>query len=51
MIALAQKLGLLKRHAFGWRASSLASQYYDGLGFGVLRSAWQARYRQGFVQR
>ncbi|MBA3870389.1 MAG: GNAT family N-acetyltransferase [Anaerolineae bacterium] len=48
MMRLAQKLGYREEARFR-NARVVDGQYYDGLGYGVLREEWAARYPQGFV--
>jgi RimJ/RimL family protein N-acetyltransferase len=47
MIKLAQKLGFQEEAVFRM-ARIVDGEYYDGLGYGVLRSEWEARYPDGF---
>lgn len=49
MMRLAEKLGYRLEARFR-RARIVDGQYYDGLGYGILREEWQSRYPQGFVQ-
>ncbi len=48
MINLAQKLGFSKEACFR-KARIVDGQYYDGLGFGILREEWQCLYPAGFA--
>lgn len=48
MMRLAEKLGYQQEACFRM-ARIVDGQYYDGLGYGVLRSEWLARYPQGFA--
>lgn len=48
MLRLAQKLGYQEEARFRM-ARIVHGAYYDGMGYGVLRSEWQARYGQGFA--
>ncbi len=48
MMRLAQKLGYKEEARFR-NARLVDGQYYDGLGYGVLREEWSARYPQGFA--
>jgi RimJ/RimL family protein N-acetyltransferase len=47
MIKLAQKLGFQEEAVFRM-ARIVDGEFYDGLGYGVLRSEWEARYPDGF---
>jgi RimJ/RimL family protein N-acetyltransferase len=47
MMRLAEKLGFLQEACFR-KARIVRGEYYDGLGYGVLREEWRARYPQGF---
>ncbi|MFW5748348.1 MAG: GNAT family N-acetyltransferase [Chloroflexota bacterium] len=48
MMRLAKKLGFMLEARFR-KARIVEGRYYDGLGYGVLREEWDARYPQGFV--
>ncbi|MBN2500897.1 MAG: GNAT family N-acetyltransferase [Anaerolineales bacterium] len=47
MMKLAEKLGFKKEAVFRM-ARIVEGEYYDGLGYGVLRSEWEAYYPKGF---
>lgn len=47
MIGLARKLGYHEEARFR-NARVVDDQYYDGLGFGILREEWESRYPKGF---
>jgi len=47
MIRLAEKLGFQQEACFR-KARIVRGEYYDGLGYGVLREEWRERYSQGF---
>ncbi len=47
MMRLAQKLGYKEEARFR-KARIVDGQYYDGMGYGVLREEWTARYPMGF---
>jgi putative hydrolase of HD superfamily len=47
MIKVAQKLGF-KEEAVFRMARIVEGKYYDGLGYGVLRTEWNKRYPEGF---
>lgn len=47
MMRLALKLGYLEEARFRM-ARIVDGEYYDGLGYGVLRSEWQQKYPNGF---
>ena len=47
MIRLAEKLGFQREACFR-KARIVRGEYYDGLGYGVLREEWRERYPQGF---
>lgn len=49
MMRLAEKLGYQLEARFR-RARIVKGQYYDGLGYGVLREEWQGRFAGGFAQ-
>lgn len=48
MMRLALKLGFVEEARFR-QARIVKNVYYDGLGYGVLRSEWMARYPDGFA--
>jgi putative hydrolase of HD superfamily len=48
MIKLAKKLGFQEEAVFRM-ARIVDGEYYDGLGYGVLRTEWQDRYPKGFA--
>ena len=48
MMALALKLGYREEARFR-RARIVAGDYYDGLGYGILREEWTARFPDGFA--
>ena len=48
MMRLAQKLGYREEARFR-NARIVDGQYYDGMGYGILREEWAARYPQGFA--
>ncbi|GCE24053.1 GNAT family N-acetyltransferase [Dictyobacter kobayashii] len=48
MMRLAEKLGYQLEARFR-KARTFKGTYYDGLGYGVLREEWEARYHQGFA--
>ncbi|MBA3943461.1 MAG: GNAT family N-acetyltransferase [Herpetosiphonaceae bacterium] len=48
MVHLAQKLGYELEARFR-KARIVKGQYYDGLGYGVLRDSWERRYSTGFA--
>ncbi len=48
MMRLAEKLGYQLEARFR-SARIVNGQYFDGLGYGVLRAEWAARYPQGFA--
>lgn len=48
MMRLAEKLGYTQEACFR-QARIVEGQYYDGLGYGVLRSEWESRYPRGFA--
>lgn len=48
MMKLAEKLGFQQEAVFRM-ARIVEGKYYDGLGYGVLRSEWELRYPQGFA--
>lgn len=47
MMGLAEKLGY-QEEARRRKARIVAGEYYDSMGYGVLREEWDARYPQGF---
>ncbi len=48
MMRLAQKLGYREEARFR-KARIVNGEYYDGMGYGVLREEWMARYPLGFA--
>lgn len=48
MMRLADKLGFTKEAVFRM-ARIVDGEYYDGLGYGILRTEWEARYTDGFL--
>jgi len=48
MIHLAQKLGYQQEACFR-KARIVEGDYYDGLGFGILRDEWNSRFPDGFA--
>jgi len=44
----ARKLGFMEEARFR-KARIVKGEYYDGLGFGVLREEWDALYPSGFI--
>ena len=48
MMKLAEKLGFTREATFR-KARIVEGEYYDGLGYGILREEWQERYGVGFV--
>lgn len=49
MMRLAEKLGYRLEARFR-NARLVDGEYYDGLGYGVLREEWRARFRSGFAR-
>jgi putative hydrolase of HD superfamily len=49
MMRLAEKLGFTLEARFR-KARIVDGAYYDGLGYGVLREEWEARYPGGFAK-
>lgn len=47
MMKLAQKLGFQQEACFR-KARIVDGDYYDGMGYGILREEWTARYPAGF---
>ena len=47
MMKVAKKLGFTKEAVFRM-ARIVEGEYYDGLGYGVLRTEWEERYAKGF---
>lgn len=47
MMQLALKLGYQQEACFR-KARIVNGEYYDGLGYGILREEWEARHPQGF---
>ena len=50
MMRLAEKLGFEQEACFR-KARRVQGRHYDGLGYGVLREEWAARYPEGFPGR
>lgn len=50
MIGLARKLGYVEEACFR-KARIVGGEYYDAVGYGVLRDEWQALYPDGFAAR
>lgn len=50
MQGLARKLGYTEEARFR-KARIVNGEYFDGLGFGILREEWDARYPDGFSPR
>ncbi len=48
MQALASKLGYVEEARFR-KARIVNGEYFDGLGFGILREEWDARFPSGFL--
>lgn len=48
MVRLAAKLGFVEEARYR-RARHIRGEWYDSLGFGILREEWQARYPDGFA--
>lgn len=48
MMRLAEKLGYRQEARFR-QARIVAGEFYDGLGYGVLRDEWEQRYPKGFM--
>ena len=49
MMRLAEKLGYVEEARFR-KARIVKGQFYDGMGYGVLREEWEQRYPNGFTQ-
>lgn len=49
MMRLATKIGY-KQEACFRKARIVDGKYYDGLGYGILREEWHARYPEGFYR-
>ena len=47
MMKLAEKLGFTREATFR-KARIVDDKYYDGIGYGILREEWQAKYSDGF---
>ena len=47
MMKVAKKLGFKKEAVFRM-ARIVDGKYYDGLGYGILRSEWEEHYAKGF---
>ncbi|MDQ2741318.1 MAG: GNAT family N-acetyltransferase [Chloroflexota bacterium] len=50
MMRLAEKLGYVEEARFR-RARIVGNEYYDGLGYGILREEWLRRHPHGFATR
>ncbi len=48
MMRLAEKIGFVEVARFR-RARIVNGEYFDGLGYGVLREEWREHYPDGFV--
>lgn len=48
MMRLAQKLGYQQEACFR-KARIVKGEFYDGMGYGVLREEWESRYPNGFA--
>lgn len=48
MMALARKLGFTEEARFR-KARIVNGEYFDGMGYGILRKEWDARYPDGFA--
>jgi putative hydrolase of HD superfamily len=48
MMRVAKKLGFTKEAVFRM-ARIVEGEYFDGLGYGVLRTEWEERYAKGFL--
>jgi putative hydrolase of HD superfamily len=48
MMRLAEKVGYAEEARFRM-ARIVAGEYYDGMGYGVLRAEWEDRYPDGFA--
>lgn len=48
MIKLAEKLGYQEEARFRM-ARIVNGEYYDGMGYGILRSEWESQYPEGFA--
>ncbi len=49
MMRLAEKLGYQKEAVFR-KARIVKGEYYDGIGYGILREEWEALYPDGFAE-
>ncbi len=49
MMRLAEKLGFVLEAQFR-KARMVNGEWYDGVGYGILREEWQARYPDGFIE-
>ena len=49
MVKLAEKLGFQREATFR-KARIVDGEYYDGLGYGILREEWNERYAGGFAK-
>jgi len=47
MMKVGEKLGFTKEAVFRM-ARIVEGEYYDGLGYGILRTEWKERYPEGF---
>lgn len=50
MIRLAAKLGFQEEARFR-KARIVNGEYYDGLGYGILREEWAGRFPRGSAER
>lgn len=50
LMRLAEKLGFRKEACFR-KARIVKGQFYDSVGYGLLREEWQERYPQGFIKK
>jgi putative hydrolase of HD superfamily len=48
MIKVAEKLGFTKEAVFRM-ARIVEGEYFDGLGYGILRTEWEERYARDFA--
>ena len=49
MIHLAEKIGFQEEARFRM-ARIVKGEYFDGLGYGILREEWQQHYPNGFLR-
>jgi len=49
MMKVAEKLGFQQEAVFR-KARIVQGEYYDGLGYGILREEWDSRYPDGFIR-